>query len=275
MEDFSELCRELERHREAMFFTIGRTLQDAADMFDAELVKTLKATCEIYDSKYPTFKNSISGRDQDYFWGYILNQFLKNYEDEHFSFSWVESYDQLKSLIAPITDDKAYQDFLSLTKCTGQSTLTFGEQIFFLAGAFRFYREFGTKEGQNLSINDDVSTILRIDREVSFIREEIYSAVATRKKTAESVKITTGTNITNALKRPDLFGREEQEYMKVFIEVANKKRGRPLSFSKFTDITAVELDRSNTHIIEYLKKLGVTKKNFNEWLSNLKKSNLT
>lgn len=271
MEDLSELYRELERHREEMFFTIERTLKDATAMFDDELLKILKAAVEIYDNKYQTLKKNNSVENEDRLFESILDKFLQNYESNFFSFSWVKSYSQIKSCISPLTDDDAYRDFILSVPCISEITLTFGEQLFFLAGAFRFYSKLGTTPPPNFSISIDIPTILRIDREVAFIREEVYSAIATRKNAATTAKRITGTNISNASKKSD----NCKKCQETFANIAKEKTGRRLSFNQFCENAAPRLETSPTSVRNYLESFGVTKETFDEWFSSLKQQNLT
>jgi hypothetical protein len=50
------LLSELNRHRELMFFTIGKALKDCADLHDGEAIGLSKACCQIYDKKLDNFK---------------------------------------------------------------------------------------------------------------------------------------------------------------------------------------------------------------------------
>lgn len=271
MDEFKRLCRELERHREQMFFTIGRTIQDAANMFDVELYRSLQAICSIYDEKYTTpRKKEIEITDYD-FWEWIEKQYLRNYEDSNFSFSWLKSYDQLKSCLSPLFEDDAYKDFLELTEYTGGQYLNFCEQLFFLSGSFRFYKQFGNSESQNIDIYIDIQTILRIDREVAFIRESVYSALATRNKKAERAKGTTGAHVTNELKKLEPFIGKTEKYHAAFVETQKelKKANVKISFNKFVEYAAPKTRLSKTGLFDHFKAIGINKENFKEWLTKL------
>jgi hypothetical protein len=240
-------------------------------MFDVEFYKSLQAICSIYDEKYTTpRKKEIEITDYDFI-KWIEKQYLRNYEDSNFSFSWLKSYDQLKSCLSPLFDDDAYQDFLALTEYAGGQDLNFCEQLFFLSGSFRFYKQFGNAEPPNIDIDIDVQTILRIDREVSFIRESVYSALATRKKKAEQAKGTTGTHVTNELKRLEPFTGKTEKYHAVFIETEKelKKANVKISLNRFVEYAAPKTRLSKTGLFKHFDAIGVTKENFKEWLAKL------
>lgn len=271
MNDFKELLKELEQHREQMFSTIGRTISDAARLFDTACYNSLQDICSIYDKKYKDFQKEQTGLGKDEFFNWIEKKYLQNYEDDNFSFSWLESYDQLKNCLYPLSDDNAYKDFLLSTEYTGQRRLEFNEQIFFLAGAFRFYRELGTTPPPNISINTDIPTILRIDRKVSFIREEIYSAIATRKKAAEQAKGTTATNVSKELGNSEPFKVKNEKYRDVFVQTVKelKMKNRPISFNKFVENAAPKVSLSKTGLFKHFKAIGINRTNFDEWLEEL------
>jgi len=187
MEEFNKLSEELHRHRELMFFTIGKTIQDATRLLDLNIFDSLKFTIKITEkfidyNTEPENRKIFEGIDEETIFNTTLEQFLKNLNSE-FSLSLldhVEKIDDIRMLISPLSSINSYHSFIKfLYEADHREHYNIDICIFCLYGALRFYKELGTKPGGIVSVDDDVSLLLKIDREVGFIREEIAAALAT------------------------------------------------------------------------------------------------
>jgi hypothetical protein len=250
----TELNDELQTHVGSMILRLTKTLQDAAYMFDSEFHSILKAVRSIHSKKYPEIIKKMPTINEDVFFDKILDTLCKNHKDQHFSFEWLENLAQLEASAAPLTNDSAYHDAKKALLALGPTPTSWNQKIYFLATGIRFYLEL--QKNDTFSIDNDLPTMLRIDRALSYIREDIAAALATSKSRETTARPTTSTNIQTIINKID--GTKEVE--QTFEEIKKSDGTKTITFNKLASriFKVIPGDMCQKTIENLLKQHGIT-----------------
>jgi hypothetical protein len=263
------LLDEMNNHKVKMFFTLSHIIGEAARFVLEEIYGngedkkgSLGNIVEIYDEKKQQLLNNKPEMTEDDAFDYIEKQYIPKHHDEFYSLDWITKISSLESLFAPIWNEQKYDEFIHKIQKLNGEPAGLEEKLFFLSGAWRFYREI---QAANLLTDEALSYIIIIDREIAYIREEVAVIIATSKYRMSNARRLTSSNIT---RDPELSCTKER-LQKIIKDVMNERD--PKSYRPFILAVAYHLKVDEKTTKNRLEIEGITKENFSKWKADYQK----
>jgi hypothetical protein len=233
-----ELEDELKQHVELMFLTLDRTLRDILNIYGVEFTKAIQSIADIHDELFQRRQKKDASIDTDEFFAEIEGEYIKNRGELPYSFGLTMGPQQIEAILAPLSDISIYHQAIESLKKLGCRPTTFDEKIYYIACGLRFYLE--AAKNQIITLDDGLSCMLRIDRALSFIREDIAAFMATSRARQTNPIGITKSHIAGNTNRID----RDQEIKRAFLAIQRSEGEEEFSLNRLKNKIAKKMPDS-------------------------------
>lgn len=257
------LLAELSHHSKIMFFTINHAICEWFQLYGGDYSGAKENT------RYALFKIELEHKKMlsDEQVDELFENIVSNQKDEFFN--WPLNFEMpviedVKDFVYPNYCESKQQEFLRMVNEPDQEPMPLPHQLFFLAGSHRFY--FDLKMKQAIDLEKTLSLILKIDRKVAFIREDISAAIGSQKNRIANAKRTASSSAGKGFK----VQKRQKMYNVKTMQAALDEPDSAKKFHLFIGALGTKLGVTAKVAKAELKKMGYDKRNFEQLKTNIK-----